>query len=171
MSTNQEDLIRTLAGQNPDFASAMQHPPPNASGLKKIPVLDNVGLDLFKPHMTEAAFDTFITIVHWCILQQKIATGQTVEYTHETFAAMAAATRGFGNSFIWENEYRGNVGKFLDLFHMNWYQGGPRYREQNPLPHKFIKEVAPMFANTSKGWNHSEMVADLVNDPNTYKLL
>jgi len=171
MSTNPADLMQQLAEINPDLSAAMTHPPPNAPERKQLPPLDNVGLDLFKHHMTEVAFDVFITIVHWCILQQKISDGEPIQYTNETFAAMSAATRGFGNAFIWENEYRGNVGKHLDLFHMNWFKGGARHRKENPLPHKIIRELAPLFANTSKGWNHMEMLHDLIEDPVTYSKL
>lgn len=171
MSTSPEDIMRRIASENPEMAKAFQQPPPNAPDLKQTPKLDTVGLDLLKPHMTEVAFDIFITIVHWCILQQRLSDGEPVEYTPEVFAAMGAATRGFGNAFIWENEYRTNVGKFLDLFHSNWFRNGDRFRREHPLPHKFIREVAPLFANVSRGWHHSEAVADLIGDPNTYRLL
>jgi hypothetical protein len=163
--------MEQLAAHNPAMAQAMQHPPPNAPNKTELPPLDNVGLDLFKYHMTEVAFQTFITIVHWCILQQNISDGKKVEYTNETFAAMAAATRGFGNAFIWENEYKNSMGKFLDLFHMNWFIQGEKYRRENPLPHKFIRECSAVFANTSKGWSNAEFIADLVQDPNTYTKL
>lgn len=171
MSTNPEEMMRMMAEQNPAMASAMQHPPPNSPDRKQIPALDNLGLDLFRPHMTEAAFDVFITIVHWCVLQQNLSDGKEVKYTNETFAAMGAATRGFGNAFIWENEYKRNLGTTLDLFHMNWFLSGDRGRRESPLPHKVIKEMATAFANTSKGFQNAEYIADLVNDPNTYAKL
>ena len=171
MSTSPEDIMKMMAEQNPGMAAAMQHPPPNAPDKKQIPSLDNVGLDLFRPHMTEVAFDIFLTIVHWCILQQKISDGEPIVYDNETFAAMGAATRGFGNAFIWENEYKKNLGATLDLFHMNWYMGGSKFRRDNPLPHKIIRELAPAFANTSKGWSNAEYIRDLIDDPVTYAKL
>jgi hypothetical protein len=169
MSANPADIMQAMAAQNPDMAAAMRQPPPNSPDRKQTPALDNVGLDLFRPHMTEVAFDVFITIVHWCIMQQKLSDGESLEYSNEVFASMAAATRGFGNSFIWENEYKNSIGKHLDLFHMNWYMGGVKFRRDNPLPHKIIRELAPAFANTSKGWKNAEMIRDLIDDPNTYK--
>lgn len=172
MSTNPEDMMRMMAAENSAMGEAMKTPPPNAeSSVVQTPALDKIGLELFQPHMTENGFNTFLTLVHWAILQQDLHEGKTIKYTNETYAAMNAVFAGFGNSFLWESTYEGNVGKFVNLFHFNWYSKGKRFRTDNPLPHKIIRELAGFFANTGKGFKHAEMIQDLVEDPSSYSRL
>lgn len=169
MSDNPQELMQRLAQDSPAMQEAMRTPPPNSDSVKQMPELDRLGLDLFRGHMTENAFNTFLTLVHWSVLMQKLSDGEQVEWTDETFAAMHGTWVGFGNPFLWESTYKTNIAEFMGLFHFNWHSKGPRYRRENPLPHKVIQELAGAFANPSRGYQHAKAVQDLVEDPSTYK--
>ena len=171
MSDELRKQMEQIMSENLAMKETLQTPPPNDPTMSVNPKLDSLGLDLFAPHMTANAYNTFLSIVHWAILCQKLFEGKRIEWDNGTYAAMQAPFVGFGNPHLWETTYATNVGQIVHHIFFNWQSKGHKYREKNPLPRRIIEEMAGSFANKGKGWKHTEMVQDLVADEATYKML
>lgn len=173
MSTPQEEqmaqLMSKMGQEDAALGQAIQTPPPQMQSQN--PQLRSLGLEVLKPHMSENGYDTFLTILHWAVLSQKLNDGEPIIWSDEIYATMQAPFVGFGNSFLWDSTYSSNIAKIVHAHFLNWHGNGARYRTENKLPHIILKEVAPLMANQAKGWTHMQMIRDYVNDPKFYAQL
>ncbi len=168
MSTRPEDVNAQMAQQASEslaYRQALSTPPPNAADLKQNPQLSTLGLDLLAPHLSAHGFDALLTILHWAIHSQNLSDGKPVQWTDATFAMMQAPFVGFGNPHIWQNVYSTNIGVIVHSMFLNWHGRGSRFRRENPLPILILREVAPLIANQSKGWEHMQEVNNLLHTP------
>ena len=167
MSDQTADLLRQMANENVDIKGALQETPPQIRP-SQMPNMDEMGLGAFRVHMSPNGYDTFMTIIHWAVLAQNLSDGKEVKWADETFAALSAGFVGFGNPLDWQATYSSNLGIIVHSHYLNWHGEGAKFRRENPLPHKLIREVAPLFANVNKGYQHMQMLRDLIADPKTY---
>jgi hypothetical protein len=168
MSANEIDLLNQMSAENTNIGQAVQEKPPQIAA-SQMPELDQLGLDAFRVHMSENGYNTFLSIMHWAVMVQRMSNGETVEWSDETFAGMSAGFVGFGNPIQWEATYSSNIAIIVHSHYLNWHAEGAGFRRNNPLPHKLIREVAPLFANMNKGWQHAQAIRDLTNDPRSFK--
>lgn len=164
------DLLKGISEDNVSVRNMLSEPPPQVKP-KPMPELPDLGLDKFRIHMSANGYDTFLTIIYWSVLCQQLSDGEKVDWDDGTFAAMSAGFVGFGNALHWDADYKASLGNIIHAHYLNWHGEGPKFRKNNPLPHKLIREVAPLFANTSRGYEHMQMLRDLINDPDTYNNL
>ena len=164
-----QQRLAQMAQEDVAMQEMVQTAPPQTT--VQTPDMDKLGLNLFEPHMSPNGFNTFLSLVHWALLCQRLSDGDDVDWSDEVYAAQQAAFVGFGNAYLWDTTYSGNVAKLAHEKFFNWHLKGPKYRKKNRLSHKFVSELATVFANTSKGWHHARMIADLVEDPATYEKL
>ena len=169
MSTQQEELLKAMGKENVAIQQATAETPPQLQNMN--PELDDMGLDALRVHMSENAYNTFLTLLHWATVCQKMSDGEELVWGDEMYACMGSPFTGFGNPFLWESTYTDNVAKMVHFLFMNWHTDGARERAANKLPHRLLKELAPVMANQSKGWAHMGFVKDLVADPKLYKQL
>lgn len=172
MSTPQDQtsqLLSQMGKENPSLGQAMQESPPQIQNQN--PTLDDMGIEALKVHMSENAYNTFLTLLHWAITCQKLSDGEPIDWDDATYATMQAGFVGFGNPFLWESTYENNLAKIVHAHFLNWHGSGSRYRKDNKLPHILLKEVAPLMANSSRGWAHMQYIRDLINDPKLYQKL
>ena len=167
---DQLEMMKQMAAEDGAYGELVNTPPPTA-GFSRNPELDRLGLELFSPHMTLNAYNTFLSLIHWAILCQKMVKGESLTMDNSTFAAMQAPFVGFGNPELWETTYRSNISQFVHNEFFLWYLNGKRYQIDNPLPHIIVKKIAPVLSNRSKGWSHAKEIADLIADPKTYEKL
>lgn len=164
--SDQTDLLKQMSGEDMKLQQALQESPPQIQ--RQTPEIDHLGMENFRVHMSDNGYNTFLTIIHWAVLVQKLSDGEPVKWTDETYSALSAAFVGFGNPIQWEATYASNIGIIVNAHYLNWHGEGEKFRRANPLPHKLIREVAPLFANTNKGWAHSQYIRDLINDKEMY---
>lgn len=169
MSTHQEQmnqLMGAMGNEDQALGQAMQTQPPQLENTN--PELDDLGLSAFKVHMSENGYNTFLTLLHWAVMCQKLSDGETIRWTDASYATMQAPFVGFGNAFLWESTYSANLAKIVHAHFLNWHGNGARFRKENKLPHILIREVAPLMANQARGWQHMQFIRDLAADPKIY---
>lgn len=163
------ELMGQMGNEDAALGQALQQPPPQVTDQN--PQLDDMGVEALKVHMSENAYTTFLTILHWAVTCQKLSDGEPIVWSDETYATMQAPFVGFGNSFLWSSTYESNIAKIVHAHFLNWHGEGARFRKHNKLPHIMLKQVAPLMANQARGWVHMQYIRDLVNDPSLYAKL
>lgn len=169
MSRDQNALLTEMAKENLSLGGMLQEKPPQMQDVN--PELADKGLKDLRVHMSENAYNTFLTIMHWAITCQKLSEGEKIQWGDESFACMQAPFVGFGNAFHWESSYKDNLGKLVHAIYINWHTDGASERYRNKLPHRLVKEIAPLLSNMSRGWDHMMMVKDMVSDGKIYEQL
>lgn len=172
MSTSHDqmqELMGKMGNEDAALDQALQTPPPQMQNQN--PTLNDMGLEALKVHMSENGYNTFLTIMHWAVMSQKMSDGIPIKWDDEAYATMQAPFVGFGNAFLWESSYSSNIAKIVHAHFLNWHGNGARYRAENKLPHIMLKEVAPLMANQARGWVHMQYIRDLVNDASLYTKL
>lgn len=164
-----QQLMGQMGNENLALGQAMQETPPQEANQN--PILDDLGVGILRSHMSENAYNTFVSILHWAVTCQKLSDGEPIEWNDGTYATMQSAFVGFGNGFLWESTYSGNISKIVHAHFLNWHGNGARYRKENKLPHIMLREIAPLLSNQGKGWVHMQMIRDHTNDPKLYEKL
>jgi len=157
-----DTIMTQMSREDAAFGQAVSEKPPQLVSAN--PELDDMGLAVLKPHMSENAFNTFLTLLHWSIVTQDLSDGKPIVWNEATYAAMQAPFVGFGNAYMWESTYANNIGKIVHSHYFNWQTKGRRYRELNRLPHILLREIAPLMSNQGKGWKHAQYVQEWVMD-------